>query len=208
MSWIEAVMQACWLSCAHYILVWKERQFHTMDSSSNQESFSSSLIFLRLHTEHFRICSVLFHQLFMAALFRDFSSIEQINSIRHSCRWKPVWNKDYRAVFCRRFNCFIEFIFRNRVERAGWFIQNQDVAVLGKSARNRDFLSLSTGKIDALFVKFPRQLRIRLLGQFLVFFGKTGKFPGKIEISNISFSTKIMVVAPGISLKWTSFLVP
>ena len=45
---------------------------------------------------------------------------------------------------------------------------------MGKSARNRDFLSLSTGKIDALFVKFPRQLRIRLLGQFLVFFGKTG----------------------------------
>ena len=45
---------------------------------------------------------------------------------------------------------------------------------MGKSARNRDFLPLSTGKIDALFVKFPRQLRIRLLGQFLVFFEKTG----------------------------------
>ena len=57
-----------------------------LDSSSNQESFSSSLIFLRLHTEHFRICSVLPHQFFMAALFRDLSPIEQINPIRHSCR--------------------------------------------------------------------------------------------------------------------------
>ena len=40
-----------------------------------------------------------------------------------------------------------------------------------------------------------------------IFFGKTDKFPGKIEISTIYLSTKIMVVAPGIFLKCTFFLV-
>ena len=40
-------------------------------------------------------------------------------------------------------------------------IQNQDVADFGKSARNRDFLPLSTGEIDALFVKFPRHNQLK-----------------------------------------------
>ena len=83
---------------------------------------------------------------------------------------------EYRLALRCALHRFVQLVLRDRIQRTGRLIHDQDIRIFIKGSGDRNFLALTTGEIDALFVKFRRHLGIQAFFQFAQAFFKSGPF--------------------------------
>lgn len=103
-------------------------------------------------------------------LFYDLAVFKIIDPVAQSAARKAVRDKNDRALFAYFHNAVKHPAFRNRVQRAGWFVQNRYFTLAGENSGDCNFLGFPSGKNRAAVIKFPGQYGIGFLGKGLNFF--------------------------------------
>ena len=104
-----------------------------------------------LHFEHFLVPAAQACQLFVTSFFCNPSVFEHYDAVGHAHGGKSVRNKE-RHLPRGEFGKALENLeLAARIERGGGFVKNQKLRVAQVGARQRNFLPLSAGKIDAGF---------------------------------------------------------
>ena len=110
----------------------------------------------------------------MRPLFCNLSVFQKVNPISKCRAGQPVENVNHRLIPETVKNRFKHFILRNRIERAGGFIQNQNRCILRNRPGNGELLCLPAGKYCAVRGKFPADKRIHFIWQIVYPFQHIG----------------------------------
>ena len=122
-------------------------------------------VVLCLDIEHFRVFSVLCHQLVVASVFDQTALLEHRDTVAESGRCEPV-RYIYRGLFPDHLiKALIQSLLGQSVKRGCGLVKNHDLRALVKRLCQSEFLLFTARKIDAVILDDLRKRSIDALCQ-------------------------------------------
>ena len=101
------------------------------------------------------VFTALCYQLIMRTAFCNDTVFKKENAVAETCGSKPMRDKNRSCIICEIVIFLIDLIFRNRIECACRFVENNDGSLFIKRTGKRQLLLFTARKIHGILVQLP-----------------------------------------------------